>query len=55
MVCKQCDGEMKCYDDVRTDIVSIDWYKCEKCGARAEVSYKIEYIYHLDKVRYLGA
>lgn len=39
MDCFTCHTEMKCYNDVNDEALRIDWYKCPKCGSRAEVEY----------------
>lgn len=39
MKCLECGTEMKCVDDINTISTRIDWEKCPKCGATAEIEY----------------
>lgn len=39
MKCLECNEEMKCVNDVNYTTIRIDFLKCEKCGATADVAY----------------
>lgn len=39
MKCLECGEEMLCVDDVNDISTKIDFLKCEKCGATAEITY----------------
>lgn len=39
MECYTCKTKMECVDDINTEFLRIDWFKCPKCKSKAEVIY----------------
>ena len=46
MKCYSCDSKMKCVDDIVTDWLRMDFFKCKRCHSKASVTYgkKGEYV-----------
>ena len=38
MKCIPCGEVMKCYDDVVTETVRIDWLECLRCNSFAQIN-----------------